>query len=172
MILKKYMNKFFIKLKSQKIKLLIAESATGGLFSHLFTNISGSSEVLLADIVCYSPISKTLLLDVPVDIINKFGMVSEETAIGLLEGLNKIKEKIQENTNFKSYKFLLICITGIAGAPIENKPKGLFYIGISYKNKKKILKFQLKGNRKRLKYKAVKLAIKNILQIVAAEKIN
>ncbi|MHA1821390.1 MAG: CinA family protein [Promethearchaeota archaeon] len=172
------MHRFFYKLKQEGIKLFLAESATGGLFSNLMTDISGSSSVLITDIVCYSAISKIKLLNVPENIIREHGTVSNETANALISGLIKISREMSlgnEGTTSSQSEFrrvLYIAITGIAGASIESKPSGLFYIGMAYKDgsfddiQREVAEYELKGDRRRLKQIAVKKAIQGALQLI------
>ena len=59
-----------IILKDKCLKIATAESCTGGLISHTFTNISGSSEFFDRGIVSYSNNAKIQLLDVSEDIFS------------------------------------------------------------------------------------------------------
>ena len=80
-------------LKEKKLKIATAESCTGGLISHTLTNISGSSDYFDRGIVSYSNKSKTELLEVPEDIIKKYGAVSKQVAKIMAENIRK-KSKV------------------------------------------------------------------------------
>jgi len=105
----------------KKQKIAIAESCTGGMLSSALTSVSGSSKVFTIGLVTYSDQSKTRILKVPKKIIKKFGAVSVQCCLAMVNNLNKIsKSKV------------CISITGIAGPKggSKQKPVGLVYIGI------------------------------------------
>ena len=105
----------------KKQKIAVAESCTGGMLSSAMTSVSGSSKVFTIGLVTYSNQSKTSILKVPEKIIKKFGAVSVQCCLAMVNNLSKIsKSKV------------CISITGIAGPKggSKQKPVGLVYIGI------------------------------------------
>ena len=116
------LNKNIISLiKRKKMKLAIAESCTGGMLSSAITSISGSSKVFTMGLVTYSNQAKINILKVNHKIIKKYGAVSVQCCLAMVNNLNKIsKSKV------------CISITGIAGPKggSKQKPVGLVYIGI------------------------------------------
>lgn len=104
----------------------VAESCTGGLLGGEFTKISGSSSYFLGGIIAYSNDVKIKILGVNKETIEKFGAVSEQTAIEMAENVRKI---------FNSTYGL--SITGIAGPTggTPQKPVGTVWIGFSSKDK-------------------------------------
>ena len=105
----------------KKQKIAVAESCTGGKLSSAMTSVSGSSKVFTIGLVTYSNQSKTSILKVPEKIIKKFGAVSVQCCLAMVNNLSKIsKSKV------------CISITGIAGPKggSKQKPVGLVYIGI------------------------------------------
>ena len=116
------LNKKIISLlKKRGMKLAIAESCTGGMLSSAITSISGSSKVFTMGLVTYSNQAKTSILKVPKKIIKKYGAVSVQCCLAMVNNLNKIsKSKV------------CVSITGIAGpnGGSKHKPVGLVYIGI------------------------------------------
>ena len=116
------LNKKIISLiKRKKMKLAIAESCTGGMLSSAITAVSGSSKVFTMGLVTYSNQAKTSILKVPQKIIKKYGSVSVQCCLAMVNNLSKI-----------SKSKLCISITGIAGPKggSKQKPVGLVYIGI------------------------------------------
>ena len=116
------LNKKIISLiKKRRMKLAIAESCTGGLLSSAITSISGSSKVFTMGLVTYSNQAKKSVLKVPQKIIKKYGAVSVQCCLAMVNNLSKI-------SNSK----VCVSITGIAGPKggSEQKPVGLVYIGI------------------------------------------
>ena len=103
------------------IKLLTAESCTGGLLSANITGISGSSNVFSYGIICYSNDSKRKFLSVNRKTLDTFGAVSHETVKEMLSGL----------CNQADSNSLTIAISGVAGpSASESKPVGLVFIGV------------------------------------------
>ena len=100
------MNKASGKLKkiqelclSENIMISTAESCTGGYLSKLFTDISGSSKFYVGSVIAYSNSVKNELLNVPNDILEKYGAVSKEVSLLMAEGIfNSIKSEIAIST--------------------------------------------------------------------------
>jgi len=63
-----------------------AESATGGLIAARLSSEPGSSATFRGAIVAYAPDLKSSLLDVDPDVIDRHGIVSEETALAMAHG--------------------------------------------------------------------------------------
>ena len=115
-------------LTRKKFKIAVVESCTGGMLSAAITSVSGSSKVFTMGLVTYSNQAKVKILKIPNKIIKKYGAVSSQCCISMVNNLNKIsKAKV------------CVSITGIAGPKggSKQKPVGLVYIGI--KIGKKIL---------------------------------
>ena len=121
--------------KYKKFKISIAESCTGGLLSSIFTSVSGASKVFEIGFITYSNKSKIDMLKVPKKIIKKYGAVSEECCLSMLNGLMKMN-KVS----------IALAITGIAGPKGGSlkKPVGLVFIGLKIKSKIKIQKIIFK----------------------------
>ena len=145
-------------LTKKKLTVSFAESCTGGLLSSSITSISGSSKVFNIGLVTYSNSAKIKLLKVPKRTIDKYGAVSHQTCLSMLNNLSKI-----------SRSDITISITGVAGprGGTKNKPIGLVYIGIKKGNKKIIKKNLFKNkSRKSIQNASVKESHKMILNIV------
>mgnify|MGYP001173484938 FL=1 len=130
------MKKIVKLLKKKKLKFAVAESCTGGLVSSSMTAINGSSEVFTMGLVTYSNKSKIDILNVPKNIIKKYGAVSSQCCMSMLKGLAKLsKSKI------------CISITGIAGPKggTKKKPVGLVYVGVKNGTKISINEFKFKN---------------------------
>jgi nicotinamide-nucleotide amidase len=100
----------------------VAESCTGGLISHLLTNVSGSSDYFLFTGVTYSNQAKTDVLGVLPDTLAKHGAVSKETVKEMAAGARKLAGATYG-----------IATSGIAGPTggTKDKPVGTVCIGIS-----------------------------------------
>ena len=113
--------KIVLLLRKKKLKIAIAESCTGGMLSSAITSVSGSSNVFTIGLVTYSNQAKIDLLKVPKKILKKFGAVSVQCCLAMVNNLSKIsKSKV------------CVSITGIAGPKggSKQKPVGLVYVGI------------------------------------------
>ncbi|MDH5488982.1 MAG: CinA family protein, partial [Rhodospirillaceae bacterium] len=133
--------------REKKIKLALAESCTGGLVAGCITSVSGSSDIFDRGFVTYSNQAKIEMLGVSENTLEKFGAVSDETAIAMAEGAIK-----------KSGGELALSITGIAGPDggSEEKPVGLVHIAVARKNTTtRSERHIFKGNRDRVRIQAV-----------------
>jgi nicotinamide-nucleotide amidase len=108
----------FEALRAQKLKLVTAESCTGGLVAAAITEIPGSSEVLERGFVTYSNAAKQSDLGVRAETIRAHGAVSAETAEAMALGALE-----------RSPADLSVAITGIAGPSggSAEKPVGLVH---------------------------------------------
>ena len=144
-------------LTKKKLKLSIAESCTGGLLASSVTSISGASKIFNLGLVTYSNQTKIKVLKVNKNIIKKYGAVSHECCLAMVNNLSKISKA---NIN--------VSITGIAGPKggTKQKPVGLVYIGVKKGNKTQINKCLFK-NKKRssIQKAAVKKALDMVLRI-------
>lgn len=124
------------RLMEQGLTLSSAESCTGGMFASTMTDIPGISQCFDRGLVTYSNQAKMEELGVSAGTLEKFGAVSEETALEMVEGLKRI-----------SGSDVCISVTGIAGpgGGSEEKPVGLVYIGFSYGDKKICKKIQMRN---------------------------
>src|SRR6266446_2161594 len=76
-------------LQMRNATLSVAESCTGGLVAERLTSVSGSSRYFIGGAVVYSNALKTDFADVPQDLIEVYGAVSEHVARALAEGIRK-----------------------------------------------------------------------------------
>jgi nicotinamide-nucleotide amidase len=100
----------------------IAESCTGGLISHLLTNVPGSSAFFLFSGVTYANAAKIDVLGVSPDTIETHGAVSLQTVRQMAAGARKVA-----NATYA------IATSGIAGPDggTDEKPVGTVCIGLS-----------------------------------------
>ena len=144
-------------LERKKLKISFAESCTGGLLASAVTSISGASKVFNLGLVTYSNQTKIKLLKVNKNIIQKYGAVSHECCLAMVNNLSKISKA---NIN--------VSVTGIAGpnGGTKQKPVGLVYIGIKKGFKTQIYKCLFKGKKRSSIQKAtVKKTLNLILKI-------
>ena len=141
----------------KKLKISFVESCTGGLLASSITSVNGASKIFSLGFVTYSNQAKIKILKVNRNIIKKFGAVSHECCLAMVNNLSKISKA---NIN--------VSITGIAGPKggTKQKPVGLVYIGIKRGNKTQINKCFFKNKtRSSIQKATVKKALKLVIRI-------
>lgn len=137
-------------LRQTGLTLGVIESATGGLISHKITNVPGSSDYYKGSITAYSNEVKIKVVGVKEETINKYGAVSSQVAEEMAQGGSKILTAD-------------ICLadTGIAGpgGATLGKPVGLFYMGLSHRDRTYSQKHIFKGDREQNKRDAAEVAL-------------
>jgi len=100
-----------------------AESCTGGLLSAAMTEIDGSSQWFDRGFVTYSNVAKIEQLLVKADTLERFGAVSEETAMEMASGVLNMAAAAQ----------FAVSTTGIAGpgGATPGKPVGMVCFGFA-----------------------------------------
>ena len=109
-----------------RLKIVTAESCTGGLVAALLTDIAGSSSVFERGFVTYSNKAKEEMLGVPGDVLADFGAVSEPVARMMAEGALA-----------NSRANIAVSITGVAGpgGGTRMKPVGTVHIACARENR-------------------------------------
>tara|TARA_Y100001970_G_C14190097_1_gene834833 strand:+ start:748 stop:1209 length:462 start_codon:yes stop_codon:yes gene_type:complete len=123
----------------KKLKISVVESCTGGLLASSITSFSGASKVFNLGLITYSNQTKIKFLKVKKNIIMKYGAVSHECCLAMVNNLSKISKA---NIN--------VSITGIAGpnGGTKQKPVGLVFIGVKKGNKVQINRCLFKGKKR------------------------
>jgi len=145
-------------LKKKKLKISFAESCTGGLLSSAITSVNGSSKVFEMGLVTYSNQAKAHVLKINKEIIKKYGAVSIQCCLAMVNNLSKI-----------SRSKVCVSITGIAGPKggSKQKPVGLVYIGIKIGKKVIVNKCNFKNKgRLFIQKQAVKKSLNLLLKLI------
>lgn len=110
--------------RSRRLKLVTAESCTGGLVAALLTEIAGASDVLERGFVAYSNAAKQECLGVPAALLSQHGAVSEAVARAMAEGALGA-----------SRADVAVSVTGFAGpgGGSAAKPIGLVHLAVAVK---------------------------------------
>jgi len=137
-------------LKQRKLTLAVAESCTGGLIGARITNIAGSSEYFERGAVVYSDQAKTEMLNVPRDIIERYGAVSSEVAAAMAQGIRQAGRTD-----------LGLAVTGIAGpgGGTETKPVGLVFTALASPQGVKTAEHRFLGDRQQVRFRASQRAL-------------
>src|SRR3990172_2545571 len=132
-------------LRQKRLTLGLVESATGGLISHLITNVPGSSDYYQGSVTAYSNEAKIKVVGVKEETINQYGAVSAQVAEAMAQGGRKVLG-------------VDICLadTGIAGpgGATPGKAVGLFYIGLAHQAGTYSQKHNFQGDREQNKRRA------------------
>jgi nicotinamide-nucleotide amidase len=137
-------------LTEKKLTIAVAESCTGGLITDKITDVPGSSNYFERGVIAYSNQSKTEILKVPKELIEKHGAVSSEVAKAMAAGVRQIADTD-----------IGVSTTGIAGPTggSPEKPVGLVWIGFSDRNETLAMKFNFGDDRRRVKERAAQAAL-------------
>jgi PncC family amidohydrolase len=108
-------------LHERGLKLVLAESCTGGLLGSHITDVPGSSEYFLGGVVAYAYEAKVACLGVSWDTLNTKGAVSRETVLEMAHGVRALMKAD-----------IAVAVSGIAGpgGGTPEKPVGTTWIGL------------------------------------------
>ena len=151
-----------LDLEKKNITISLAESCTGGLISKKMTDFPGATNYFVGGVVAYSNNIKCEILNVKNETIKKYGAVSQQTALEMALG---VKDVCSSDIG--------LATTGISGPSggCKEKPVGLVYIAIVYKNNKIVRKFNLGSNREINREITASIAFSMIRIIVNKNKI-
>jgi nicotinamide-nucleotide amidase len=137
-------------LQMRNATLSVAESCTGGLVAERLTSVSGSSRYFIGGAVVYSNALKTDFADVPKDLIEVYGAVSEQVVRAVAEGIRK-----------RCGTTLGLGITGVAGPTggTAEKPVGLVFHALASESGTEVIKRNFPGDRQRVRWFASQQAL-------------
>ena len=109
-------------LNAKKMTLSTAESCTGGSIAALITSVPGSSEYFKGGVVAYSNEVKMNMLHVSPETLQKYGAVSRETVIEMVQG---VMESMKTDC--------AVATSGIAGpgGGTPEKPVGTIWMAVA-----------------------------------------
>lgn len=107
------------------LKVAVAESCTGGMVFARLSSVAGSSGYLNAGFVTYANEAKQSMLDVPTQLLARYGAVSVEVATSMARNAQRI-----------SGSDLAVSVTGIAGpgGGTAEKPVGTVYLVAAHRD--------------------------------------
>ncbi|MDB6095166.1 MAG: damage-inducible protein CinA [Verrucomicrobia bacterium] len=139
-------------LRAQEKKLAVAETATGGLLAHAFTEVCGACKFFAGGVVCCTNDAKMQLLDVPECLLLQHGSVSPEGAVAMATGAAE--------TLGADYA---LAVTGFAGASegeiSKGNPVGTIFIALHAPHGVWSKKLSYPGPRPTVKSRAVNAAL-------------
>lgn len=133
--------------------LAVAESCTGGLLGARITAVPGSSDVFLGGVIAYANDVKRALLDVPADVLEREGAVSEPVAIRMAAGARA-----------RTGASIGVGITGIAGPDggTPDKPVGTVWIAMDFEGETVARRLQLIGDREEVRRRATQAILETV----------
>ncbi|MCH5320375.1 MAG: CinA family protein [Eubacterium sp.] len=146
------------KLIEKGYHIAFAESCTGGLCCGNLVNVTNASKVLDMSFVTYANEAKISLLGVKADTILSNGVVSEEVAYEMAQGVARVaKSEVG------------VGITGVAGpgGGTEKKPIGMVCFGFSINGEVKTFTEQFgEIGRNQVRKSSVEFVFKKLLELI------
>ena len=150
-------------LHKHSLTLATAESCTGGLIAQRITSVAGCSDVFFGGCVTYTNDVKHKLLGVSEETLNRYGAVSEQTAMEMAKGA---RERLGVD--------VAVSATGIAGpgGGTAETPVGTVFIGVSTSEGESFRRLSLSSMRSREYIRivsssnAIDLALKSIQKLI------
>jgi nicotinamide-nucleotide amidase len=155
--IEKRIEEIAIQLKKHHLKLVTAESCTGGGLGYWLTSLPGSSEWFERGFITYSNEAKIEMLGINPSVIASFGAVSEKTAREMAIGALT-----------KSGADVSMAITGIAGPSggSAEKPVGTVWFAWADKNLTTQAEMEIfVGDRQTIRIEAINKALQHLLDL-------
>lgn len=132
-----------------------AESLTGGLVAAVLTEVPGSSDAVRGGIVSYAAAVKRDVLGVDAEAVERFGVVSEQTARAMAEGARR-----------ELRCDVAVAVTGIAGpgGAEPGKPVGTVWLGVADGAGCRARLLSFAGGRREVREQTVRAALEALLE--------
>jgi len=140
-----------------KLKLVTAESCTGGMIAAACTDLAGSSDWFERGFVTYSNDAKTELLDVQAQLLLSEGAVSEAVARAMVRGALA-----------HSHAQVAVAVTGVAGPTGGSpaKPVGTVWFGFAAPGQVITEKRHFDGDRAQVRAATVRHAFTRLVELL------
>ncbi len=139
--------------RARGLKLVTAESCTGGGVGARLTDIPGSSDTFVGGVIAYDNSVKQAMLDVPAGLLKEHGAVSEPVAAAMVQGALK---RLNAQAG--------IAVTGIAGpgGGTPEKPVGLVFIAVAVGDQVSVTRATFAGDRGEIRGRAAQVALNKL----------
>ena len=144
--------------RGRSLRIVTAESCTGGLLGAVLTSIAGSSDVYERGFITYSNRAKEEVLGVPGDLIADVGAVSESVVRMMAEGA-----LVASNAHIS------VAVTGVAGpgGGTPMKPVGTVHFATARSNGAIHHRMEMfEGDRQAVQISAVRVALEMLRERV------
>lgn len=144
-------------LRARRARLVVAESCTGGLLGSRITAVPGASDVFIGGVVAYDNVVKSGMLDVPPELLERHGAVSEEVVSAMAQSVQR--------------QFAVdaaLAITGIAGPSggTPEKPVGTVWMAARLGLEGRALKRIFPGDRGEIRARAAQAALDLLRRLI------
>jgi PncC family amidohydrolase len=148
------------RLIEQRLTLALAESCTAGLVADLLARVSGVSQALWGSFVCYSPDAKQRMLGLERDFLERYGLVSAETAREMALRAREL-----------SGASIAAAVTGIAGPLGDGSgvPVGTVWIAAAWQGHCREQERHFEGTRAEIRLQAAAAVLEELLEVVAGQ---
>ena len=148
------------RLRARRARLVVAESCTGGLLGARITAVPGASDVFIGGVVAYDNVVKSGTLDVPPELLERHGAVSEQVVSAMAHGVQR--------------QFAVdaaLAITGIAGPTggTADKPVGTVWMAARLGSEARALKRVFPGDRGDIRARAAQGALDLLRRLIAGQ---
>ena len=148
------------RLRARRARLVVAESCTGGLLGARITAVPGASDVFIGGVVAYDNVVKSGTLDVPPELLERHGAVSEQVVNAMAHGVQR--------------QFAVdaaLAITGIAGPTggTADKPVGTVWMAARLGSEARALKRIFPGDRGDIRARAAQGALDLLRRLIAGQ---
>lgn len=142
------------ELRNAGLTVATAESCTGGLVAKLLTDVPGASWAFKGGVVSYTNYVKNHVLNVPQELLDEYGAVSEPVAKAMADGVRKITDAD-----------IAVSVTGVAGPDRDDRGNevGTVYIGFSSKKGTEANKYMLGSQREEIRNNAAQVMFDQII---------
>ena len=148
------------QLRRRQARLVVAESCTGGLLGGRITAVPGASDVFIGGVVAYDNVVKSGTLDVPPELLERHGAVSEQVVSAMAHGVQR--------------QFAVdaaLAVTGIAGpgGGTSDKPVGTVWMAARLGSEARVLKRIFPGDRGEIRARAAQGALDLLRRLIAGQ---
>ena len=149
---------------SAQVKVVLAESCTGGQVAAAITSLAGCSSWFVGGVVSYSTLLKEQLLQVPAGLLQEFGAVSEPVALAMAQGVLQLASEAD----------YAAAITGIAGpgGGSQAKPVGTVCFAVASKAVQQSFTQFFVGSREEVQAQAVDFILQAMQQFINKNQVN
>jgi PncC family amidohydrolase len=145
------------RLIERRLTLALAESCTAGLVADLLARVSGVSAALWGSFVCYAPEAKQRMLGLPRDFLERYGLVSAETAREMALRAREL-----------SGASIAAAVTGLAGPAGDGSglPVGTVWIAAARQGHCGEKGLHFEGTRAEVRLQAAAAVLEELLEVV------
>jgi len=146
-------------LRKRGMRLATAESCTAGLMAKRLTDLAGASDIYVGGVVAYDNAVKEAVLQVPEELIEMHGAVSEPVANRMAEGVARI---LGADVG--------VAVTGIAGpgGGTDEKPVGTVWLAVTASGETVSELARFMGDREAVRERAAQAAFALLLRSLQA----